>query len=135
MSGADSLVGQIYRRCCPLIRVVRTIVTCAYASFPQTGAVTFKPAVIRKCLAIVWPDPPANKRQAISIYFDNTTSITRTLQKQDLSIATNGARETMKGLVSDLATFKDRNQSSSKNKKISFLFKKTEGGWIIEDVQ
>ncbi len=83
----------------------------------------------------IWPTAVPPKKQAIMGYFDSTTSITRTLQKLDFKIAPDGGSATVTGLVSDLATFRDGNQSTSKNKKTSILFKKNDGVWTIDDVQ
>jgi ketosteroid isomerase-like protein len=83
----------------------------------------------------IWPRPPSLIKQATITFFDDTTAVNRTVANLDFKIAPDGASATATGLVSERATFKDGNQVNAKNKKTSFLFKKNDGVWTIDDVQ
>ncbi len=83
----------------------------------------------------IWPRPPSLIKQATVTFFDETTAINRTVANLDFKIAPGGARATATGMVSDRATFKDGNQMNTKNKKITFMFKKDDGVWVIDDIQ
>jgi ketosteroid isomerase-like protein len=83
----------------------------------------------------IWPRPPSLTKQATITLFDDTTAISRTIANLELRIAPDGSSATATGLISERAIFKDGNQVNAKNKKTSFLFKKTDGVWTIDDVQ